>query len=59
LISLDFLGFSRMNRDLSMGYARFSGEDSSSRLCCCESAVETDDPTISGREKDGLLMAQA
>src|ERR1700729_30807 len=32
-ISLDFLGFSRPNRDLSMGYKRFSEEDFSSRFC--------------------------
>jgi hypothetical protein len=31
--SLDFLGFSRQNIDLSMGYTRFSGEDFSSRVC--------------------------
>jgi hypothetical protein len=29
-ISLDFLGFSRQNRDLSMGYAGFSLENFSS-----------------------------
>jgi hypothetical protein len=42
--SLDFLGFSRPNRDLSMGYRRFSAKDFSSRFWRRESAVETSDP---------------
>jgi hypothetical protein len=40
-ISLDFLGFSRPNRDLSMGYATFSCKPFSSRLCCREGVVGT------------------
>jgi hypothetical protein len=32
LISLDFLGFSRQNLDLSMGYARFSRKEFSSHF---------------------------
>jgi hypothetical protein len=31
-ISLDFLGFSRSNRDLSMGYAEITTEEFSSRF---------------------------
>jgi hypothetical protein len=31
-ISLDFLGFSRANRDLSMGYEGFSRENFSARF---------------------------
>src|SRR5260370_20112929 len=37
-ISLDFLGFSRPKRDLSMGYARFSLENFSQRLLAVRSA---------------------
>jgi hypothetical protein len=32
LISLDFLGFSRLNLDLSVGYARFSSKYFSARF---------------------------
>jgi hypothetical protein len=37
-ISLDFLGFSRPKRDLSMGYARFSLENFSQRLLAARNA---------------------
>jgi hypothetical protein len=42
--SLDFLGFSRPNRDLSMGYARFSEKFISHRFWRRESAVGTVTP---------------
>jgi hypothetical protein len=44
LISLDFLGFSRLNRDFSMGYADKSEKVFSSRFCRRERAVETASP---------------
>jgi hypothetical protein len=40
-ISLDFLGFSRPDRDLSMGYAKKPEKNFSSRFCRRERSVET------------------
>jgi hypothetical protein len=57
-ISLDFLGFSRANRDFSIGYADKSEKNFSSRFCRRERAVETASPRF-GMAKDGLLMGQA
>src|SRR3984957_14162478 len=48
--SLDFLGFSRPNRDLSMGYTRFSEDFFSSRFCRRERAVETAAPRFGTRK---------
>jgi hypothetical protein len=45
-ISLDFLGFSRANRDFSMGYTDKTEKSFSSRFCRRERAVETVKPTI-------------
>ena len=39
LISLDFLGFSRPNRDFSMGYAGFSAKKISRALLPLDSAL--------------------
>jgi hypothetical protein len=49
--SLDFLGFSRSNLDLSICYRRFSVEDFSSTLCRRESDL---DPTI--RHAEAMIV---
>ena len=56
-ISLDFLGFSRPNLDLSMGYAGFSSENFSSPFCRREIAIDTFSPRFGMRNE--LLMGQA
>jgi hypothetical protein len=52
--SLDFLGFSRQNLDLSMSYTRFSAENFSSRFCRRERAVETATPRFGMRKGWGV-----
>jgi hypothetical protein len=44
-ISLDFLGFSRANRDFSMGYADFLANFFSDGLVCRETLANFD-PTV-------------
>ena len=56
-ISLDFLGFSRPNRDLSKGYTRFSLENFSSRFLPGFRGAEAQ--TNRGIEGAGLFIAQA
>jgi hypothetical protein len=48
--SLDFLGFSRSNLDLSMGYTKFSTENFCSRFCGRETTVETAGPRFGMRK---------
>jgi hypothetical protein len=57
-ISLDFLGFSRPNRDLSMGYADFSRKFFSHRFWRRESAIGTA-PAIWHAERTKLLIGRA
>jgi len=49
--SLDFLGFSRPNRDFSMGYADKSGKVFSSRFCRQETAIKTVSPRFGMRKR--------
>jgi hypothetical protein len=55
---LDFLGFSRPNRDFSMAYTDKREKDSSSRFRRRERAVETASHDLA-YERDGLHMGQA
>src|SRR5271163_2141911 len=57
-ISLDFLGFSRPNRDFSMGYAGFSGKNFSRALCGGGRAPERA-PAFLGCRSPGLFIGQA
>jgi hypothetical protein len=50
--SLDFLGFSRPNLDLSMGYRRFSVKDFSTALLSSRKRRGNGDPTI--RHAEGM-----
>ena len=50
-IRLDFLGFSRPNLDLSMGYADKTEKDFSTRFCRRERAVETGNPRFGMRKE--------
>ena len=56
-IPLDFLGFSRANRDLSIGYEDFSGSFFSSRFCRRKSARETAAHDF-GMRRDGLFIRE-
>jgi hypothetical protein len=58
LISLDFLGFSRQNLDLSMGYAEKPENNFSSRFCRREKLLRPLAHDLAWR-RDGLLMGQA
>jgi hypothetical protein len=49
--SLDFLGFSRPDLDLSMGYTRFSAEDFSTALLSSRKRRGNGDPTIGHAER--------
>jgi hypothetical protein len=49
-ICLDFLGFSRQDLDLSMGYTRFPADNFSSRFWRRETAVETAAPRFGMRK---------
>ncbi len=51
-ISLDFLGFSRKNLDLSMRYGGFSAEIFSSRLSLTLAALERDTPVLKDRRAE-------
>jgi hypothetical protein len=57
-ISLDFLGFSRPNRDLSTGYTRFSLEIFSSGFFP-DSLYAAPRVRFFKGERDGLVMGQA
>src|SRR3984957_8424032 len=53
--SLDFLGFSRLDLDLLMGYRRFSAEDFSTALLSSRKRRGNGDPTIGHAEGIDLL----
>jgi hypothetical protein len=57
--SLDFLGFSRLKRDLSMGYARFSLKEISRPPFAAAPALWERQPTILACEKDELVIGKA
>ena len=54
--SLDFLGFSRPNLDLSMGYGRFSVDDFSTALLSSRKRRGNGDPTIGHAEGTDFLL---
>jgi hypothetical protein len=57
--SLDFLGFSRPNLDLSMGYTSFSAEDFSTALLSSRKRRRNGGPTIPHAGVMGEFMGQA
>jgi hypothetical protein len=57
-ISLNFLGFSRSNRDLSMSYAAFS-QEKKSRALFAAAAPERGAKALGHSDGAGLLILQA
>jgi hypothetical protein len=56
---LDFLGFSRLNLDLSMAYRRFSVDDFSTALLSSRKRRGNGDPTIGHAEGIDWFIGQA
>jgi hypothetical protein len=55
---LDFLGFSRLNLDFSMGYEAFSGKNFSLSLSAGAETPERE-PAVLACGRAGLFMGQA